>query len=320
MKMHAIVFGMLAVALASSTAAGAESYPSHQVRVVVPYTAGGSADLLGRIVAQKLSEKYKQAFVVENRPGAGGHIGADFVAKAAPDGYTLVVGTIPIHSAYKLYPKLGYDPARDLVAVSIIGEFPSLLIVNRDLPVKTVQDLVALSKKHPLFYGSAGVGSATHLGAALFNQVAGTTMQHVPYRGSSAAATDLMAGQIQVMFENLPTAVPLAQTGRARAIAVTSKERSPSLPDVPTAAESGEPDYSFTAWYTIAAPAGTPPAITQQLSRDIDQIVHSDALKAKWAEMGVTPVGGTVADNTAYIARQTELWTRIIQKLHITAE
>lgn len=312
--------GLACAAVGVSLAGTVDDYPSRPIKIVVPYTPGGSTDVLARIVGQKLGEKYKQTVIIENRPGAGGHIGADIVAKAAPDGYTLVLGTIPIHSAYKLYPKLNYSPPADLVPVSILGEFPSLLIVNSEFPAHSVSDLIRLSKDRAVFFGSAGVGSATHLGAALFNQVAGTQLQHVPYRGSSAASTDLMAGQIQVMFENLPTAIPLTQTGRARAIAVTSKLRNPSVPDVPTVAESGLPDYAFTAWYTIAAPAKTPRPIMDKLSHDLDEILHSEALKPRWAELGVSPVGGTVDNNVKFVAAQTRLWSAIIDDTHMTAE
>jgi len=318
-KLSVVAVAFYAAMFGSATAYG-ETYPSRAVRVVVPYTPGGSTDVLARIVTEKLSQKFGQTFVVENRPGASGHIGAERVAKSDPDGYTLGVGAIPIHSAYKIYPTLNYDPTTDIIPISIIGEFPSLLIANNEFKANNVSELLALSKKEIVHYGSAGLGSATHLGAALFAQKAHANMDHVPYRGSSAASTDLMGGQIQLMFENLPTAVSLVDSGRVKALAVTSKERAPSLPDIPTVAESGVPDYSFSAWYSFFVPKGTPTDIQNKLSQALDEVLHSDELKDKFSTMGMQPVGGTVEHGLKYVSKQTALWTEIIETNNLQAK
>jgi len=312
----------LFLSAAICTTAGAESFPSRPIRLVVPFVAGGSADLLGRIVGQKLTEKYGQPVVVDNRPGAGGHVGAEAVANAKADGYTLVLGTTGVHAAYSIYPKLRYDPATALTAVSVIGEFPNVLVANPSVPVKNVQELVALakSKPHNMSFGTAGNGSSTHLAGELFKQVTSTDLQHVPYRGSAAALNDIVGGQIHLMFENLPTVLPFIESGKVRALGLTSKQRSDSLPNVPTIAESGVPDYEFTAWFTIATPAGTPPDIQKKLNADINAIVNSPALAAKWKELGVRPIGGSLPEVASFMAAEKNKWSRLVTTANLKAE
>jgi len=306
---------------AACTSAGAETFPSRPIRLVVPFVAGGSADLLGRIVGQKLAEKYGQPVVVDNRPGAGGHVGAEAVANARADGYTLVLGTTGVHAAYSIYPKLRYDPAAALTPVSIIGEFPNVLVANPSVPVQSVKDLVALARSKPrsLSFGTAGNGSSTHLAGELFKQVTSTELQHVPYRGSAAALNDIVGGQIQLMFENLPTVLPFIQSGQVRAIGLTSRHRSDSLPNVPTIAESGVPEYEFSAWFTIAAPAATPPDVLRKLNADINAIVNSPALAPRWKELGVRPVGGSLPEVSAFVAAERTKWTRLVTTANLKA-
>ncbi|QHI97688.1 tripartite tricarboxylate transporter substrate binding protein [Xylophilus rhododendri] len=324
MYKRSMLLALLAAAglFSFGSASAAEAWPTKPIRFVVPFTAGGAADILGRIVGQQLSLKYGQPVLVDNRPGASGHVGAEQVAKSAPDGYTIVLGTTGVHAAYTMYPKLNYDPSKALQVVSIIGEFPNLLVVNPAVPAQNMKEFLALAKAKPgeLFFGSAGNGSSTHLSTELLKQVAGIDLKHVPYRGSSAAMNDLMGGQIQLMVENLPAVLPMVQSGRVRALAITSKTRSDVMPGIPTVAESGVPGYQFTAWFTVAVPAGTPQSIAKKLNADIDAIVHSPELAAKWKELGVNPIGGTLDADTAFISSEKKKFTALIQEAHLTAD
>ncbi|HEX7891676.1 MAG TPA: tripartite tricarboxylate transporter substrate binding protein [Ramlibacter sp.] len=315
MKFLTLLFPFLAAAAVNTAAVAADAWPSKPIRLVVPFTAGGSADALGRIVAKELSQKYGQPVVVENRPGVAGHIGAEGVANSEPDGYTMVLGTTAMHAAYTLYPKLRYHPETSLQPVTIIGEFPNLLVVSNTVQAKSVNELLAYARQNPgaVFFGSAGNGSSTHLAAELFKYLGAVNIKHVPYRGSSAAVNDLMGGQIHMMVENLPTIVPMVQSGRVRALGITSRTRSDALPNVPTIAEAGLKDYEFTAWYTLAVPSKTPKAVVEKLNADINEIVHSKQLAAKWKELGVTPVGGTLKENAAFIAAEQKKFDAFIK-------
>ncbi|WP_179106954.1 tripartite tricarboxylate transporter substrate binding protein [Variovorax sp. KK3] len=301
--------------LGSCFGAQADGFPDKPIRLIVPVAAGGSADLLGRLVGQQLSELYKQPVVVENKAGASGHIGAEYVSRAAPDGYTLLIGIQPVQASYRIYPKLNYDPGKSLDTLGIIGSFPSVVLVHPSVAANDISDLIKLAKASPaaLNFGSAGPGSATHLGAELFLRDAGVKMTHVPYKGSSAASADLMGGQIQLMFENLPTAIGLMKSGKVRALAVTGAKRSPSLPNLPTVAEQGVPEYEFVGWYTVAAPLGLPPEVAKKLSADIHKIVHSPGLASRWADLGVTPIGGTVAQSNEYVHSEAVKYTKLIK-------
>lgn len=308
----------------AATSAHADTYPSKPIRLVVPLAPGGSADVLGRLVAQKLSEKYGQSVIVENRPGVGGNIGAENVARAEPDGYSLLFGTIGIHSTYKIYPNLKYDPAKDLKPVVLLAELPNVLVVPKNSELANTKAVIAESKAHPntLFFGSAGFGSSTHMAGELFKYQSHAEISHIPYKGSGPALTDLVGGRLQLMFENLPTALPLIKSGQLRALAVTSAARAPSLPDVPTIAQDGLPGYAFTAWFTIAAPANTPDAIVDKLNRDIREIMLSKDMAPKLADLGVTPVPGNrdAKASAAFIAGETSTFSKMIETAHLTAQ
>ncbi|WP_255592986.1 tripartite tricarboxylate transporter substrate binding protein [Bordetella sp. BOR01] len=308
-----------AACLLGPVLAHAGNFPTKPIRLVVPVAAGGSADMLGRVLAQQLSELYGQPVVVENKPGASGHIGSEAVAKTSPDGYTLLVGLQPVQAAFAIYPDLKYDPSTDLDTLSIIGTFPSVLLVNPSVQASSVQDFIKLAKSEPgvINFGSAGPGSATHLAGELFMADAKVKLTHIPYRGSSAASTDLMGEQIQAMFENLPTATALVKSKRVKALGVTGHLRASSLPDIPTVAEQGLPDYEFQGWYTIAAPTGMDPGLRRKISADIDRIVHSSALASRWAELGVTPVGGTAETSNAFVKREAQKYTKLIHSAHL---
>jgi tripartite-type tricarboxylate transporter receptor subunit TctC len=306
----------------AAMAQGAGAYPSKPIRLVVPFAAGGTADVLARIVSQQLTPLYGQQIVVETRPGSGGNLGAESVAKAAPDGHTLLLGTIGIHAAYRIYSKLGYDPAQDLQPVILLADLPCVLIVHPSVPATNLKEFIALAKGQPgqLNFGSAGNGSSTHMIGELFKLVAGVNLTHIPYKGSSLAMNDLIGGQIQLMFENLPTAIPQVKSGKVRAIGLTGRTRSPSLPEVPTIAESGLEAYSATAWFTIAAPRGVPAEIIRKLNGDIATVIRSPEMATRWRDLGVTPMGGTPEAAAQFFATETEKWTNVIRTSGIRSD
>ncbi|MBM3507845.1 MAG: tripartite tricarboxylate transporter substrate binding protein [Alphaproteobacteria bacterium] len=297
----------------------AQSFPAKPVRLVVPYAPGGTGDLVGRILAKSLSAQYGQQVIVENRPGAGGHIGAELVARSTPDGYTLLFGAIGTRAAFSVTSNLRYDPVRDLQAVVLLCESPNILIVNPALPATTVQEFLALAKAKPkqITFGSAGNGTSTHLIGELFKSSTGVDLTHVAYKGSGPAMTDLVGGHIQAMFENLPAAVSHVKAGKVRAIALTGKARSDSLPGVPTAAESGVPGFEATSWFTIDAPRGVPEAVLRKLNEDIHRSIHSPELAPQWRELGLRPTGGSIATAADFIAKETEKWTRLVRSAGI---
>jgi tripartite-type tricarboxylate transporter receptor subunit TctC len=295
------------------------SAQSNQMRLVVPFSAGGTADVLGRIVAQQLGALTGNQVVVENRPGSGGNIGADSVARGPGDGSVLLLGTIGIHAASKIYRTLPYDPTKDLQPVIILAEVPNVLIVHPSLPAKDVKEFLALVKEKPgtLNFGSAGNGSSTHMIAELFKLKAKADLTHVPYRGSAPALNDLVAGQIQLMFENLPTALPFIENGNVRALGVTSATRSASLPSLPTIAEAGVPGYEGTAWFTIAVAGSVPPATVAKLNADIQKILQQPEVIDRFKKLGAAIVGNSVSDTKAFIASETAKWNDVIEAAQI---
>jgi tripartite-type tricarboxylate transporter receptor subunit TctC len=310
------------LALVAGTARADDAFPSRPLRIVVPYSAGGTADVLARLIGQHLGVLYAQQVVIDNRPGAGGHIGGDLVAKSPPDGYTMVLGAIGTHAGYAIYKKLPYDPATDLQAVTVLAEVPNIVIVHPALPVRDIRELVAYAKVRPgaINFGTAGNGTSTHMSTELLKIVAGIEMTHVPYRGSAPALNDLIAGQIQLMVENIPTTPPHIKSGAVRALAVTSRMRAEILPAVPTVAESGLPTYEATAWFTLAAPAGLPKPVLDKLSADLMRLIATPDINAQIRELGAIPVGNSPDAATAFIAAEREKWTRVIVTAGITGE
>nr|WP_249807749.1 tripartite tricarboxylate transporter substrate binding protein [Bradyrhizobium sp. 61] len=290
-----------------------------QMRMIVPFAAGGTADVLGRIVAQELGTLTGNQIVVENRPGSGGNIGADSVARGPADGSVLLLGTIGIHAASKIYKTLPYDPNKDLQPVTILAEVPNVLIVHPSVPAKDVKEFLALAKEKPgaLNFGSAGNGSSTHMIAELFKLKAKVDLTHVPYRGSAPALNDLVAGQIQLMVENLPTALPFIESGTVRALGVTSATRSPSLPSLPTIAEAGVPGYDATAWFTIAVAGGVPPATVEKLNADICKILTEPDVIERFKKLGAVIVGNSVVDAKAFVASETVKWNDVIETAQV---
>lgn len=309
--------GLLAVAGQAS-----EFSPNRPVRIVVPVSPGGSADVMARILAQGLSPLWGQQVVVESRTGAGGHVGAEMVARSAGDGHTLLFGTIAIHAAYGMYQRLSYDPAKDLSPVVLLAEVPFVVVVHPTQPFRNLAELIAAARARPgeITFGSAGNGTSTHMAGELFMLTAGVRLQHVPYRGSSQALNDVMAGTINAMFENLPTIPPVVRDARVRPLAVTSATRVPSLPEVPTAAEAGLQGYVANAWFTIAAPGSTPPPLLEALNRDVRAAMAQPATHQRLLDLGTTPRGLTLPEIRSYFASETVTWNRVIAAANLKVE
>ena len=298
-----------------------DDYPNRTVRIIVPFAPGGSTDVVARILADKLGTELKQSFVVENRAGAGGNIGADAVAKASPDGYTLLMGTTGVLAINKyLYKEMSFDPERDLVPVSYTSLITNILVVNPQVPAKTVSELVALARAKPgsFTFASSGAGSSTHLSAELFKSMAGVDILHVPYKGSSQAITDLMGGQVTMLFDNAPSSIPFVEQGKLRALAVTSTKRLPNLPDVPTLDEAGVKGYESLSWSGIMAPAGTPKRVIDKLNAAIEKILRDPDVKQRFASLGVEPVGGPPEAFSRHIRAESEKWARVVKTANIT--
>jgi len=312
------VRGVLLGSVLAVLAAGgqAQTYPTHPIRLVVPFPAGGTTDILAREVGQKLSVSLGQSVVIDNRPGAAGNIGSDLVAKSAPDGYTLLMCTVSTHAINpNLYAKLPYDHLKDFVPVVLVASVPNVLEVTPALPVNSVADLIRLAKEKPgqINFASSGSGTSIHLSGELFKTQAGVDMTHVPYKGSAPALTDLIGGQVQVMFDNLPSSLPQIKAGKLRAIAVTSAQRAPALPDIPTIAESGLPGFEATSWFGIVAPTGTPPAIIARINADVNQWLQSPEAREKLLAQGALAAGGTPEQFAAYIRAETEKWAKVVK-------
>jgi tripartite-type tricarboxylate transporter receptor subunit TctC len=308
-----ILFGLFA---ALPLLATGQSYPSRPIRLVVPFPAAGTTDLLARAMAQKLSEALGQQVVVDNHPGAGGNIGADLVAKSAPDGYTLLMGTVGTHAInVSLYARMPYDAVKDFVPIVLVAGVPNVLVVNPALPVKTVADLIKLAKDQPgvINFASSGNGTSIHLSGELFKSPTGVQMTHVPYKGSAPALTDLIGGQVQVMFDNLPSALPQIKAGKLRAIAVTSIKRAPALPDLPTIAESGVPGFEASSWFGILAPAGTPREIVLRLNREANKALQGAEMKEKLLAQGAEAVGNSPEFFVDYIRSETVKWAKVVK-------
>jgi tripartite-type tricarboxylate transporter receptor subunit TctC len=312
------LLGASTLALAALAPAQAPAaYPTKPIRLVVPFPPGGATDILAREVAKHLTDAWGQSVVVDNRPGAGGNIGSELVAKAAPDGYTLEMGTVGTHAINSsLYSKMPYDHIKDFVPVILVAGVPNVLEVNPALPVNSVQELIAYAKANPnkLNFASSGAGTSIHLSGELFKVMAGVQMTHVPYKGSAPALADLIGGQVQLMFDNLPPSLPQIKAGKLRALAVTSATRAPALPDVPTVAEAGLPGFEASSWFGVLAPAGTPPAIVTKLNAEIAKWLTSPEAKEKLASVGANIAGGTPEDFARHIQAETSKWAKVVKE------
>ena len=311
------------VALASSCAFGAEVYPAKPVRLVITFPAGGPTDVIVRLVGQRLTEEWKQPTIIDNRGGAGGIVGTEIVAHAAPDGYTFLVGTaggMTINPA--LHPKLSYDPFRDFAPVGMLVTNPQILVAHPSVAAKNVKELVALAKARPgqLNFASAGSGTATHLGLELLKLTTGLDAVHVPYKGGAPAITDLISGQVQLLWVSIPSVLPHVKAGRLRALAVSTARRSASAPDVPTVAESGYPGFEYSNWNALFAPAGTPPAIVKRVNGAIVRVLKEPDVAQRLSSQGADPAPGSPEELARYMRTDHERWKKVIRTANIRAE
>lgn len=300
--------------------AQAGDYPARPVKVVVAFTAGGTTDILARSMSQKLSERFKQTFIVENRPGGGGNIGTEYAARAAPDGYTLIVDSVgPIAVNPSLYKNLNFNPLADLVPVVQMADVPNVMVVNPDVPAKTLEEFVAYAKAHPgkLNYSSTGIGTSSHLSGFMLGKRAGIETTHVPYKGADAL-NDLLAGRVQFMFATIPSVIGQIHAGKLRAIAVSSAHRSRSLPDVPTVEERGYPGFEAGSWFGFFAPKGTPEPVVLALNRAVNEALPS--LEANMVREGADPVGGSPAQFAAFVQKEYEKWKAVVHESGATAQ
>lgn len=302
-------------------AAQSQTFPSKPIRLVVPFAAGGGNDLLARIISQKFLEKWGQPVIVDNRPGAGGNVGADFVAKAQPDGYTILLGTNTLTMNPFIFAKIPFDTQRDFAPVAMIATTPFYVVVNNNLPVKNIPELIAYAKANPgkLSYATPGIGTPHHLGTELFKSMTSTYMVHIPYRGSIPAITDVMGGQVQVMWATVNVALPLVNTGKVRGLALAEPKRIPSQKDSPVVAET-VPGYEVSAWYGIFAPAATPPAIVQQLSAELQAIFQQPDVQARLLPLGYEMSIGNSEQVREIITRDLEKWSKVVKAAGITPE
>jgi tripartite-type tricarboxylate transporter receptor subunit TctC len=316
-------FLLITVAAFVISPAIAETWPTRPIRFIVPFAPGGGGDVVGRIIGQRMSEQLGKPLIIDNRAGGGGTLGCELAAKAAPDGYTLLLGNVgPIAVGPALYPKLAYDPVRDFAPVTMIASFPNLLVANPGLPFKTVPELVAYAKSRPgtLNFASAGAGTSTHLAGELFKSVAGIDVVHVPYKGGAAAMTDIIAGQVAYYFGTMPSSMPLAKAGKLRALAVTSLTRSPAAPEVPTIAESGYPKFETAAWYGLMFPTGTPREIVARTNAATMSVLALSDIRERLVHEGSEPMGSTPAQFSAYIKAEIAKWSGVVKAANLKAD
>ena len=310
----------LAITLASvaNTAAAqpaATGFPGKPLRIVVTFTTGGAPDALARILSDKLSTAWGQPVIVDNKPGAGGNTGADFVAKAAPDGYTIVVGTVGTHSINPaLYSKMPYDAVKDFAPITLLATTPNMLVVNNDVPATNLKDFIALGKKEgKMTFASSGSGTSIHVSGELFKTMTGIDMVHIPYKGRATAIPDVLGGRVTMMFDNMPSSLPLVREGKLRALGVTSSVRSPAAPEIPTIAESGLPAFDAVSWFALFAPANTPKPIIDKWQLEVRRILKLPDVAKRLADAGLDAVGGTPDELAAYQKSELTKWAKVVK-------
>ena len=317
---------LLASVLASPnlvTAQSAQTYPNKPIKMVVTFPPGGAPDILARIISEKINPAWAQPVIIDNKPGAGGNIGAEAVARSPADGYTLVMGTVGTHSINgALYAKMPYDMVKDFSPVTLVASTPNLLVVNNTVPARNVAELVALAKAKPsaLMYGSPGIGTSVHVSGELFASMTGTKLTHVPYKGRAMAIPDLLGGQIQLMFDNMPSALPVVKEGKLRAIGVTSAARSPSAPDIPTLAEQGLDGFEATSWFAVFAPANTPKEITSKMHSEIARIFKLPDVQLRLKSLGLDAILGGPDELAAYQRVEITKWNKVVKDSGAKAE
>jgi len=308
---------LVALGCAIAGIAAAQSYPSRVIRMIVPFPPGGGSDYMARVIQSRLSDSLGQQIVIDNRGGAGGTVGSDMAAKATPDGYTIVMGSVATHAiASTLYKKLPYDPIKDFTAIAPVGSMPHILVVHPTLNVKTAQELIALAKAKPgeVNYASAGSGSVGHLTVELFKSMAGIDLRHIPYKGSGPALADLAGGQVKVMFDTLPTGLPHVKSGRLRGLAVSSAKRAPAAPEVPPLAEVGVPGFEVRGWYGILAPAGTPSSAVRALNAAIVKIARLPEVRDLMISQGAEPMIASAEEFSDYLKQEVRKWGDVVRK------
>lgn len=311
----------IAIAVAGFCAAGqaqaqaADNYPSKPIHIVVTFTSGGAPDILARLIGDKLSATWGQSVIVENKPGAGGNIGADYVAKAAPDGYNLVLGTVGTHSINgALYQNMPYDMVKDFTPVTLLASTPNMLVVNNDVPAKNLKEFIALGKKDgKMTFASSGSGTSIHVSGELFKTMTGIDMMHIPYKGRASAIPDLLGGRVTMMFDNMPSSLPLVREGKLRALGVTSAKRSQAAPDIPTLAEAGLPGFEAVSWFAMFAPANTPAPVVAKLQGEISKILKSPEVSKRLLDLGLEPSGSTSAELAAYQKSEIAKWSKVVK-------
>jgi len=321
-KIKALSAALAALGLAASVAAQAQAYPGKAVKLVVPYPPGGPTDIVARVIGQKLSEQTGQQFIVENRAGAGGNIGAEAVARAPADGYTLLIATTAHAINMSLFKKLGYDTLKDFSPVSLLTYGPLVIVAHPSLPAQNVRELIALAKAKPgaINFASSGNGQSTHLSGELFNAMAGVKMTHIPYKGSAPALTDVMGGQASLMFDTMLSAMPFVKSGKLKALAVTSAVRSPAAPELPTVAESGLPGYETFAWNGVLVPAGTPKDVIAKLSAELKRAMEVPEVKEKFSGQGFAAAWNTPEAFNAFLLAEVDKWSAVVKTSGTTVD
>jgi tripartite-type tricarboxylate transporter receptor subunit TctC len=314
------------MALGTMTGAQAQSaaqaYPNKPIRIVVTFTPGGAPDIIARLLGERFTAAWGQPVIVDNKPGSGGNIGSDFVAKAAPDGYSLVVGTVGTHSINgALYAKMPYDMVKDFSPVSLVATTPNMLVVHNDVPARTVQELIALGKREgKMSFASSGSGTSIHVSGELFKSMTGIDMTHIPYKGRASALPDLLGGRVTMMFDNMPSSLPLVREGKLRALGVTSLTRSAAAPDIPTVAESGLPGFEAVSWFAMFAPAGTPKPVVDKIQAEISRILKMPEVAKRLTDIGLEPVGSTADELAAYQKGEIVKWAKVVKDSGAKAE
>jgi tripartite-type tricarboxylate transporter receptor subunit TctC len=311
-----------ALALGGCGSALAQAYPDKPIHIVVTFTTGGAPDILARLIGEKLNAAWGQPVVIDNKPGAGGNTGADSVAKAPPDGYTVVVGTVGTHSINgALYKKMPYDMVKDFTPITLLATTPNLLVVHNEVPAKNVKELVAAGKKDgKMTFASSGAGTSIHVSGELFKSMTGMPMEHVPYKGRAGAIPDLLGGRVTMMFDNMPSSLPLVKEGKLRAIGVTSATRSPAAPDIPTIAEQGLPGFEAVSWFALFAPANLPRPVADKLQAEVSRIIKSPEIARKLMEIGLEPQGGSAAELAAYQKSEIAKWAKVVKDSGATVD
>ena len=314
---------VLALALVAGAAMpAAAAWPERPVRWVVPYPPGGATDIVARVIGARLSNSFGQTVVIDNRPGAGGNVGTDWVAKSQPDGYTMLFGGVAHAIGETAYVKLPFDLHRDLASVVLLTRLPNVMVVAPGFPAHSVAEFIAIAKAQPgsLNFASSGNGTSVHLSGELFKFMAGVDMVHVPFRGAAPAIQELIGGRVQVLFDNIPSAIGHVRSGSLRALAVTTLTRSPALPDVPTIDEAGVPGYEAYSWFSIMVPAGTPAPVVARINQDANAVLAEPDVRARLLELGATPAGGTPADCARFLDQEIEKWGKVVRTAHVVVE